>query len=156
MKYKRIRRTNHKIDSYIRTHLRTYLTSHNYRSDLIERHVAVELSILCGAELNSGRWKDPWPKEGRFAFEFQILFFIGSAAALLCGGFSRQDHSEDFSQEFEKTFPPTQAQSMDGCITKGAWPAPVHGVRAEGSEGTRIAVAASVIGIVWPRPGRLT
>ncbi|GIY80800.1 hypothetical protein CEXT_418081 [Caerostris extrusa] len=39
---------------------------------------------------------------------------------------------------------------------KGAWPAPVHSVRAEDSEGTRIAVAASVIGFVWPRPGRLT
>ncbi|GIX87732.1 hypothetical protein CDAR_617161 [Caerostris darwini] len=42
------------------------------------------------------------------------------------------------------------------CSAKGAWPAPVHGVLAEGSKGTRIAVAASVIGFVWPRPGRLT
>ncbi|GIY60626.1 hypothetical protein CEXT_176231 [Caerostris extrusa] len=31
---------------------------------------------------------NPWQKEGKFSFEFQILFFIGSAAALLCGGFS--------------------------------------------------------------------
>ncbi|GIY60621.1 hypothetical protein CEXT_176181 [Caerostris extrusa] len=47
----------------------------------------MELSILCGPGLNSGRFRDPWRKEGRFSFEFQIPFFIGSAAALLCGGF---------------------------------------------------------------------
>ncbi|GIY60618.1 hypothetical protein CEXT_176151 [Caerostris extrusa] len=62
------------------------------------------------------RQSRPVAKEGRFSLEFQTLFFIGSAAVLLCGGFSRQDHTEDFSQEFDKTFPPTQAVTVPGKI----------------------------------------
>ncbi|GIY89051.1 down syndrome cell adhesion molecule [Caerostris extrusa] len=46
----------------------------------------------------------------------------------------------------------TQATHGWMCGAKGARSAPVHGVRAEGSEGTRIAAATSVVGFVWPRP----